>query len=91
MITDFFLDLFENVGMWVIGLIPETGGEVGQVQGATSAIGPVVGQLAGFFGALNRWFPVVEFFALGLAATAVEVVIMVVRGIRILKQLLPFQ
>ena len=48
-------------------------------------------QVGSFFGALNHWFPVTEFFIVAALAITVEVVIVTVKGLRTIKQLLPFQ
>lgn len=91
MITDFFLDLFESLALWVIGLLPETADEVGQISSMANTSGSALNQVASFFGALNHWFPVTEFFIVAALAITVEVVIVTVKGLRTVKQLLPFQ
>lgn len=91
MITDFFLGLFESLALWVIGLLPETADEVAQISAMANTSGSALNQVGSFFGALNRWFPVVEFFVVASIAIAVEVAIVFVKGLRVIKQLLPFQ
>ena len=91
MITDFFLDLFESLALFVIRLFPESADEVAQISAMANTSGSALNEAASFFGALNHWFPVTEFFVVAVLAITVEVVILAVKGLRIVKQLLPFQ
>lgn len=91
MITDFFIGLFEKLCLWVIGLFPEIGPTIRAHAADFEVVGQVGGMAAQFFGALNHWFPVTEFFALGLVGVTVDMVIGFVLAIRKIKQILPFQ
>lgn len=70
MITDFILDVIENVAVWLIGIIPF---DLSGVAGVVSSIGQGVSQLATVLGALNQWFPVDALLVMVGVALAVEV------------------
>ena len=91
MITDFFLNLFFSVAEWVLSLFGDFGGLPTDITDAVEGIGSFFASTGAFLGALDHWFPVGPFMAVGVAALAVEVVIAMIRGTRVVKQLLPFQ
>lgn len=91
MITDFFLTIWLEVSMWVLELFGEYEGLPTSIEDAADGVGSLFSSAGSFFGALDQWFPVSTFLTVAVAAITVEVGIAFVRGVRVLKQLLPFQ
>lgn len=91
MITDFFLALWQTVAMWFLGLFGEYDGLPMEVEDAVAGISNLFSSSAAFFGALDHWFPVGPFLTVAVVALTVELSIAVIRGVRTVKQLLPFQ
>lgn len=91
MITEFFLNLWFNLARWFLSLFGEYEGLPAGLEDAISGVASLWSQASGFLGALDRWFPVGPFLSLAGVAIAVEAGIAFVRGVRTLKQLLPFQ